>query len=137
MATQQVIVPDIGDYHDVAVIDVLVKVGDAVAVDQAPAAQPTTGMITITAAPLDTVLWLVDGYWSLIMTSAGVRKTIPRGSLRHVDQNIETAYNHFYSLSMQHEIAGVKEKINAVEDVVSRGGLAEGCCHGSLLPEQA
>ncbi len=51
----------------------------AVAVDQAPAAQPTTGMITITAAPLDTVLWLVDGYWSLIMTSAGVRKTIAAG----------------------------------------------------------
>jgi pyruvate dehydrogenase E2 component (dihydrolipoamide acetyltransferase) len=34
MATQQVIVPDIGDYHDVAIIDVMVKVGDVVAVDQ-------------------------------------------------------------------------------------------------------
>jgi pyruvate dehydrogenase E2 component (dihydrolipoamide acetyltransferase) len=28
-------VPDIGDYHDVGVIDVMVKVGDAIAVDQA------------------------------------------------------------------------------------------------------
>jgi outer membrane receptor protein involved in Fe transport len=37
---------------------------------------------------------------------AGVTKTIPRGSLRHVDQNIETAYAHFYSLSLQHEIFG-------------------------------
>ncbi len=27
---------------------------------------------------------------------AGVTKTIPGGSLRHVDQNIETAYAHFY-----------------------------------------
>ena len=27
---------------------------------------------------------------------AGVTKTIPAGSLRHVDQNIETAYAHFY-----------------------------------------
>jgi hypothetical protein len=35
---------------------------------------------------------------------AGIRKTIPRGSLRHVDQNIETAYAHFYSLSMQRQL---------------------------------
>jgi outer membrane receptor protein involved in Fe transport len=35
---------------------------------------------------------------------AGVTKTIPAGSLRHIDQNIETAYNHFYSLSLQHEV---------------------------------
>ena len=36
---------------------------------------------------------------------AGVTKPIPAGSLRHVDQNIETAYTHFYSLSLQREIA--------------------------------
>jgi outer membrane receptor protein involved in Fe transport len=35
---------------------------------------------------------------------AGVTKPIPAGSLRHVDQNIETAYTHFYSLSLQHEL---------------------------------
>jgi hypothetical protein len=35
---------------------------------------------------------------------AGVTKPIPRGSLRHVDQNIETAYSHFYSASIQHEL---------------------------------
>jgi hypothetical protein len=35
---------------------------------------------------------------------AGVTKTIPAGSLRHVDQNIETAYAHFYGLSMQKQI---------------------------------
>ena len=29
----QILVPDIGDFHDVEVIDVLVKVGDTVAVD--------------------------------------------------------------------------------------------------------
>jgi pyruvate/2-oxoglutarate dehydrogenase complex dihydrolipoamide acyltransferase (E2) component len=29
----QILVPDIGDFHDVEVIDVLVKVGDAIAVD--------------------------------------------------------------------------------------------------------
>jgi pyruvate dehydrogenase E2 component (dihydrolipoamide acetyltransferase) len=33
--TTEIKVPDIGDYHDVAVIDVMVKVGDTVAVDQA------------------------------------------------------------------------------------------------------
>jgi outer membrane receptor protein involved in Fe transport len=32
---------------------------------------------------------------------AGVRKTIPGGSLRHVDQNIKTAYTHFYGISWQ------------------------------------
>ena len=36
---------------------------------------------------------------------AGVTKTIPAGGLRHVDQNIVTAYSHFYSLSLQREIA--------------------------------
>jgi len=35
---------------------------------------------------------------------AGVTKTIPAGSLRHVDQNIVTAYNHFYSVSLQREV---------------------------------
>ena len=35
---------------------------------------------------------------------AGVTKTIPSGSLRHVDQNIETAYAHFYSASLQREV---------------------------------
>jgi outer membrane receptor protein involved in Fe transport len=37
---------------------------------------------------------------------AGVTKIIPRGSLRHVDQNIETAYAHFYGLSFQTETIG-------------------------------
>jgi hypothetical protein len=35
---------------------------------------------------------------------AGVVKPIPPGSLRHVDQNIETAYAHFYSGSVQRQI---------------------------------
>jgi hypothetical protein len=35
---------------------------------------------------------------------AGVTKTIPAGSLRHVDQNIKTAYTHFYGVSMQNSI---------------------------------
>ncbi len=35
---------------------------------------------------------------------AGVVKPIPAGSLRHVDQNIETAYAHFYGLSMQKQL---------------------------------
>src|SRR5204863_1354783 len=37
---------------------------------------------------------------------AGVRKTIPAGSLRHVDQNIATAYSHIYGVSFQRELAG-------------------------------
>jgi outer membrane receptor protein involved in Fe transport len=36
---------------------------------------------------------------------AGVQKTIPRGSLRHVDPNIVTAYAHFYSASFQRELS--------------------------------
>lgn len=36
---------------------------------------------------------------------AGVTKAIPGGSLRHVDQNIETAYAHFYGVSAQREMA--------------------------------
>ena len=35
MAATEIKVPDIGDYHDVGVIDVMVKVGDTIAVDQA------------------------------------------------------------------------------------------------------
>jgi|KBSMisStaDraftv2_1062788.scaffolds.fasta_scaffold01084_14 outer membrane receptor protein involved in Fe transport len=35
---------------------------------------------------------------------AGVRKTIPAGSLRHVDQNIATAYSHIYGVSFQREL---------------------------------
>ena len=35
---------------------------------------------------------------------AGVTKTIPAGSLRHIDQNIETAYAHIYSGSFQREL---------------------------------
>jgi hypothetical protein len=34
---------------------------------------------------------------------AGVRKPIPVANLRHVDQNIQTAYAHFYSGSVQHQ----------------------------------
>ncbi len=34
---------------------------------------------------------------------AGITKVIPRGSLRHIDQNIKTAYAHFYSLSLQRQ----------------------------------
>lgn len=37
---------------------------------------------------------------------AGVTKAIPSGSLRHVDQNIETAYAHFWGGSVQHELPG-------------------------------
>ena len=37
---------------------------------------------------------------------AGVTKTIPGGSLRHVDQNIKTAYSHFYGVSYQRELGG-------------------------------
>jgi hypothetical protein len=36
--------------------------------------------------------------------AAGQTRTIPGGSLRHVDQNIETAYAHFYGLSLQKQI---------------------------------
>ena len=37
---------------------------------------------------------------------AGVRKPIPAGSLRHVDQNIATAYSHIYGVSFQHQLNG-------------------------------
>ncbi len=37
---------------------------------------------------------------------AGVTKTIPGGSLRHVDQNIETAYSHIYSAAFQRVFGG-------------------------------
>ena len=50
-----------------------------VTVDQAPAGQPTTGMVTISALPGATTLWLGDAFWSLVMISAGVRKTIVSG----------------------------------------------------------
>jgi len=36
----------------------------------------------------------------------GVTKTIPAGSLRHVDENIKTAYAHLYGLSYTRELPG-------------------------------
>ena len=36
----------------------------------------------------------------------GVTKTIPAGSLRHVDQNIKTAYSHIYGVSYTRELPG-------------------------------
>jgi len=50
-----------------------------VTVDQAAAGQPTTGMVAITAAPTVTTLWPADAFWSLVMISASVRKTIVAG----------------------------------------------------------
>jgi hypothetical protein len=50
-----------------------------VTVDQAAASQPTTGMVTISALPAATILWSTDGFWSLVMTTASVRKTIASG----------------------------------------------------------
>jgi len=38
---------------------------------------------------------------------AGVTKTIPTGSLRHVDQNIKTAYSHIYGVSITKDIRGL------------------------------
>lgn len=50
---------------------------------------------------------------------AGVTKTIPSGSLRHVDQNIKTAYAHFFSASFQRELpSGL---VGSVEYSGSRG----------------
>ena len=50
-----------------------------VVVDQSAAALPDTGMVTISALPAATTLWKLDGFWSLTMTSATVRKTIANG----------------------------------------------------------
>ncbi|MFA6696437.1 MAG: biotin/lipoyl-containing protein, partial [Sphaerochaeta sp.] len=33
MATKQILVPDIGDFSDVPIIDVYIKVGDVIAID--------------------------------------------------------------------------------------------------------
>lgn len=61
-----------------------------VATINAPEDVPTLPIATDSAGPFGGV--------------AGVRKTIPSGSLRHIDQNIETAYAHFYSMSAQREL---------------------------------
>ena len=50
---------------------------------------------------------------------AGVRKTIPGGSLRHVDQNIETAYAHFYGVSLQRQL--IQNLVGSVEYTGSTG----------------
>ena len=50
---------------------------------------------------------------------AGVTKPIPAGSLRHVDQNIVTAYTHFYSLSIQRELFG--NTVGSIEYTGSTG----------------
>lgn len=50
-----------------------------VVVDQAAAAQPTTGIVTITAAPNETVGWTEFGYWALVLTDGTASKTIIAG----------------------------------------------------------
>jgi hypothetical protein len=78
---------------------------------------------------------------------AGVRKTIPIGSLRHVDQNIETAYAHQYGISLQRQIgngmSGSVEyngssgrKLYDLADVNKRGAplIYEGTGTGTTRP---
>ncbi len=48
-------------------------------VDQSAVSLPGTGMVTISALPAATTLWKLDGFWSLTLTSATVRKTIVNG----------------------------------------------------------
>ena len=62
---------------------------------------------------------------------AGVTKTIPGGSLRHVDQNIETAYAHFYGLSLQKQIGTAHDRQRRVHRVERPEALRPGG------PEQA
>jgi outer membrane receptor protein involved in Fe transport len=50
---------------------------------------------------------------------AGVTKPIPPGGLRHVDQNIETAYAHFYSGSVQRQLG---ESITASVEYAGSSG---------------
>lgn len=51
----------------------------AVDVDQAAAANPTTGIITITAAPNQTIGWTEFGFWALVLTDGTTSKTISAG----------------------------------------------------------
>lgn len=48
-------------------------------VDQAAAGQSTTGIVTISADPGATILWKLDGFWSLALLAEGIRKTIISG----------------------------------------------------------
>jgi len=50
-----------------------------VAVDQSAANNPTTGMVTITLAPNETVGWIEWGYWGLILSDGTTSKTIVAG----------------------------------------------------------
>ena len=51
--------------------------------------------------------------------SPGTEKVIPASSMRHVDENIETAYAHFWSLSFQKEL--VARSVLSVEYTGSAG----------------
>lgn len=53
-----------------------------VEVDQSGASTSGTGMLSIKAAPGATLLWRVDGFWSLTLLSSTVRKTIASGQWR-------------------------------------------------------
>ncbi|HVI04119.1 MAG TPA: hypothetical protein VM869_35755 [Enhygromyxa sp.] len=48
-------------------------------VDQAAAGQSTTGLVTIELDGGDSITWLEDGFWSLVLTNGSVRKTILSG----------------------------------------------------------
>jgi hypothetical protein len=50
-----------------------------VEVDQAGAGAATTGIVTITIDGGDSLMWLEDGYWSLVLVDDPIRKTIISG----------------------------------------------------------
>jgi hypothetical protein len=100
---------------------------------EAPSDVPSLGIETDLAGPFGGV--------------AGVTKPIPIGSLRHVDQNIETAYAHQYGVSLQRQlgsgISGAIEyngssgrKLYDLADVNKRGAplIYEGIGTGATRP---
>jgi outer membrane receptor protein involved in Fe transport len=64
---------------------------------------PNYAVISITPADVGPIAITTDNAGPLA-GSPGTQKVIPTSTLRHVDQNIETAYAHFWSLSYQREL---------------------------------
>lgn len=107
-----------------------------VATIEAPSDVPSLPIFTDLAGPFGGV--------------AGVRKTIPAGSLRHVDQNIETAFAHQFGVSLQRamgrNLSGAIEyngsagrKLYDLADVNKRGAplIYEGVGTGATRPNPA
>ena len=80
---------------------------------------PNYAVVTLTPADIGAAIKVTPDNSGPFAGNPGTQKQIPLSSLRHVDQNIETAYAHFWSLSFARQ---VNRKVSASIEYVGSAG---------------